>query len=440
MSLFSTLSTAASGLGIAGTRLSVIGDNIANINTIGFKSARPQFADLVARDSMGLSGPSQIGTGGATDTVSVQFGQGAITESENALDIAISGNGFFTVSDTSHEFDYYTRDGQFFIDDSGFIVNAGGYRLQGYNATDGALTTIVSDLKIESEALDQRATTELEMKAILSADADFSTAPISSGTFTLDGNTDTIDDAAQGADFATSVTVYDSLGTAHDMTILYERESATDWGWYAIVDGGEIGETEGMAFQVSGGSLSFDSDGNLSTFTQTDTSATTPWNFTGADDFAMDFEFGVDGGGLDNDGSVRAIAGPSAVTSVSQDGYGTGDLIQLSVDQEGIISGSYTNGEDLVLGQFVLADFPSYLGLKRTGHNLFQATTNSGDPAIGAPATGSRGSLIAFALEQSNVDLEDEFVDMIQSQRTYQANARVITTTDGTLQELVQLL
>jgi flagellar hook protein FlgE len=440
MSLFSTLSTAASGLGIAGTRLSVIGDNIANINTIGFKSARPQFADLVARDSMGLSGPSQIGTGGAVDTVSIQFGQGAITESENALDVAISGNGFYTVSDTSDDFDYYTRDGQFFVDDSGHIVNAGGYRVQGYNATDGTLTTIVDDLQIDSEALAQRASSKLEMAAILSADTDFSDTPISSGTFTLDGNTDTIDDAAQGADFATSVTIYDSLGTAHDATVLFERESATEWGWYAIVDGGEVGETEGMAFRISGGALTFGTDGELDTFTQTDVSAATPWNFTGADDLGIEFDFGVDTTGDENGGSLRAVSGPSAVSSVSQDGYGTGDLIQISVDQAGIIQGTYTNGEDLTLGQLVLADFPSYLGLKRTGHNLFQATTDSGDPAIGAPGSGPRGSLISFALEQSNVDLEDEFVDMIQSQRTYQANARVITTTDGTLQELVQLL
>jgi len=440
MSLFSTLSTAASGLGIAGTRLSVIGDNIANINTIGFKSARPQFADLVARDSMGLSGPSQIGTGGATDTVSIQFGQGAITESENALDVAISGNGFYTVSDTNHEFDYYTRDGQFFIDSSGFIVNAGGYRLQGYNAEEDQLTTIVDDLRVNTESLAQQATSELAMTAILSSDSEFDTTPISSGTFTFDGNTDTITDAAQGADFATSITIYDSLGAAHDLTLLYERESATDWGWYAIVDGGEVGETDGMAFQVSSGSLTFDGAGDMSSFSQIDVSATTPWNFEGADDLSITFEFGVDGTGDENGGSVRAVSGPSAVTSVAQDGYSTGDLIQMSVDQDGIISGTYTNGEDLTLGQIVLADFPSYLGLKRTGHNLFQATNESGQAAVGAPGTGPRGSLIAFALEHSNVDLENEFVDMIHSQRTYQANARVITTTDGTLQELVQLL
>ncbi len=440
MSLFSTLSTAASGLGIAGTRLSVIGDNIANINTVGFKSSRPQFADLVARDSMGLAGPSQIGTGGATDTVSIQFGQGAITESENALDMAISGNGFFQVRDEDHEFAYYTRDGQFFIDEEGLLVNAGGFRLQGYNATDGNLQTVVSDLEVDTAALTQTETTQLAMSAILSADADFGTTPIGSGSFTLDGNTDTVDDVAQGADFATSVTVYDSLGTAHDVTLVFERETAGDWGYYALVDGGEVGETEGMAFQISSGSLQFDGDGVMTSFTQTDVSAVSPWNFQGADDFAMDLEFGLDASGLEIDGNLRSVSGQSAVTSVSQDGYGTGDLIQLHVDQEGLVKGTYTNGEQLTLGQVVLADFPSNLGLKRVGHNLYQATNESGDPAVGAPSSGSRGSLISFALEQSNVDLEDEFVDMIQSQRTYQANARVITTTDGTLQELVQLL
>ena len=128
------------------------------------------------------------------------------------------------------------------------------------------------------------------------------------------------------------------------------------------------------------------------------------------------------------------------MTGVIQDGYGSGDLIQLNVDQNGNLKGTYTNGEDILLGQVALAEFPSYAGLKRVGRNLYQSTQLAGDPAVGTPGTGTRGNLISFALEQANVDLEDQFVDMIQSQRTYQANARVITTTDGTLQELVQLL
>jgi flagellar hook protein FlgE len=425
---------------MAGTKLAVIGDNIANINTIGFKGARAQFADLVARDSMGLSGPTQIGTGGATDTVNTLFGQGSITESANALDLAISGNGFFQLSPSDEAGNMYTRDGQFYLDEKGFIVSAGGMRLQGYNADDNQLSTIVTDLHVDGSALQQSATTSMELTSILSTEADFSSTPIFSGGFTLDGNTDTIDDVAAASDFATSITVYDSLGTPHSATVCFERQTASEWGWYAIVDGGEVGETEGAAFQIASGSMSFDADGELNSFTQINTSATLPWNFTGADDQDIEFDFGIDSSGVPTDGDVRAISGPSAVTAVIQDGFGTGDLIQMTVDQNGNLRGTYTNGEDVLLGQVALAEFPSYTGLKRVGRNLYQSTQLAGDPAVGTPGTGTRGNLISFALEQANVDLEDQFVDMIQSQRTYQANARVITTTDGTLQELVQLL
>ena len=440
MSLFSTLSTASSGLSMAGTKLAVIGDNIANINTIGFKGARAQFADLVARDSMGLSGPTQIGTGGATDTVTQLFGQGSITESANALDLAISGNGFFMLKDPSEQGALYTRDGQFYMDEGGYIVSASGARLQGFNAEDNQLSTIVTDIQVDRAALQQAQTTELDLTATLSTEADFSTTPILSGSFTLDGNNDSIDDVAAASDFATSITVYDSLGGPHSVTICFERQSSSDWGWTAVVDGGEVGESDGLAFEISSGSLTFDGDGELTSFTQVNTSTSSPWNFTGAEDQDIEFNFGIDGSGVENDGDVRAISGPSAITAVIQDGYGSGDLIQMTVDENGNVRGTYTNGEDILLGQVALSEFPSYQGLKRVGRNLYQSTQLAGDPAVGTPGTGTRGNLISFALEQANVDLEDQFVDMIQSQRTYQANARVITTTDGTLQELVQLL
>ena len=440
MSLFSTLSTASSGLSMAGTKLAVIGDNIANINTIGFKGARAQFADLVARDSMGLSGPTQIGTGGATDTVTQLFGQGSITESANALDLAISGNGFFMLKDPAEQGALYTRDGQFYMDEGGYIVSASGARLQGFNAEDNQLSTIVTDIQVDRAALQQAQTTELDLTATLSTEADFSTTPILSGSFTLDGNNDSIDDVAAASDFATSITVYDSLGGPHSVTICFERQSSSDWGWTAVVDGGEVGESDGLAFEISSGSLTFDGDGELTSFTQVNTSTSSPWNFTGAEDQDIEFNFGIDGSGVENDGDVRAISGPSAITAVIQDGYGSGDLIQMTVDENGNVRGTYTNGEDILLGQVALSEFPSYQGLKRVGRNLYQSTQLAGDPAVGTPGTGTRGNLISFALEQANVDLEDQFVDMIQSQRTYQANARVITTTDGTLQELVQLL
>ena len=323
----------------------------------------------------------------------------------------------------------------------GYIVSASGARLQGFNAEDNQLSTIVTDIQVDRAALQQQAqTTELDLTATLSTEADFSTTPILSGSFTLDGNNDSIDDVAAASDFATSITVYDSLGGPHSVTICFERQSSSDWGWTAVVDGGEVGESDGLAFEISSGSLTFDGDGELTSFTQVNTSTSSPWNFTGAEDQDIEFNFGIDGSGVENDGDVRAISGPSAITAVIQDGYGSGDLIQMTVDENGNVRGTYTNGEDILLGQVALSEFPSYQGLKRVGRNLYQSTQLAGDPAVGTPGTGTRGNLISFALEQANVDLEDQFVDMIQSQRTYQANARVITTTDGTLQELVQLL
>ena len=298
----------------------------------------------------------------------------------------------------------------------------------------------MTDIQVDRAALQQAQTTELDLTATLSTEADFSTTPILSVPSTLDGNNDSIDDVAAASDFATSITVYDSLGGPHSVTICFERQSSSDWGWTAVVDGGEVGESDGLAFEISSGSLTFDGDGELTSFTQVNTSTSSPWNFTGAEDQDIEFNFGIDGSGVENDGDVRAISGPSAITAVIQDGYGSGDLIQMTVDENGNVRGTYTNGEDILLGQVALSEFPSYQGLKRVGRNLYQSTQLAGDPAVGTPGTGTRGNLISFALEQANVDLEDQFVDMIQSQRTYQANARVITTTDGTLQELVQLL
>ena len=134
------------------------------------------------------------------------------------------------------------------------------------------------------------------------------------------------------------------------MTICFERQSSSDWGWTAVVDGGEVGETDGLAFEISSGSLTFDGDGELTSFTQVNTSTSSPWNFTGAEDQDIEFNFGIDGSGVENDGNIRAISGPSAITAVIQDGYGSGDLIQMTVDENGNVRGTYTNGEDILLG------------------------------------------------------------------------------------------
>lgn len=444
MSLFSTMNTATSGLGASSTRLGVIGNNIANLNTTAYKSARAEFSDMLPQDVYGQSGPSQLGKGTQLSTLTILFGQGSIDASENALDMAISGEGFFVVNDGVAN--YYTRAGEFYLDDAGYIVNSTGLVLQGYSATDGTLGATVGDLQVDLNPLAPVATSEITLTANLSAESDYATTPVAALNLTT-GTGDTLEDAADAGDFATSVTVYDSLGVPHAVTVVYERTAANDWSWYAVVDAGEVDITSlggpgtpGAAFQIASGTLTFDTDGNLTTFTQTDTSGVDPWAFEAATAQDFVFDFGVDTTGAITDGRVRMHNGASNVSAVSQDGYPVGSLQNISVDTDGTVYGSYTNGEELILGQVVLARFPSNGGLERTGGNLFRETLDSGSPAIGAPDTGGRGVVQGGALERSNVDLEDEFVDMITAQRSYQANARVIDTANQTLQELVNLV
>ena len=445
MSLFSTMNTSASGLGVSSSSMAVIGDNIANLNTAGYKGSRAEFSDFMPNDVSGMAGPTSIGTGANLNTVATLFGQGSIESSANALDMAISGQGFFCLSDGTS--DYYSRAGSFYVDDEGYVVNAQGLSLQGYQANDGVLGSTVGDLQVDTGSVQPSQSTEMDLTAVLSADADFSDTPIGSGTLDITSGTgDTLEDAADAADFATSITVYDSLGAAHEVTVLFERTGSGDWSWYAVVDAGEVTDstgaalTSGAAFTISSGTCTFDSNGELSAFTQTDTSLTNAWNYTAAAANDLTFNFGLDAAGAATDGQVRMLSGDSAVSAVSQDGYPTGELSTLAVDADGVVTGYYTNGQEYQLGQVVLAQFSGQAGLERLGNTLFRATVGSGNPAIGAPDTGGRGSIVGNALEQSNVDLESEFVEMITAQRTYQANARMVNAASDTLQELVQLV
>jgi flagellar hook protein FlgE len=377
------------------------------------------------------------------ESISTQFQQGSIDQSTNALDLAISGDGFFVVSDEVS--DYYSRAGSFFLDAEGFVVSPQQLNLQGYNATDGVLGATLGDLQIDLDPIAPADTQAVTLTANLSAEADFATTPVSALVF--DGNTDTLEDGADASDFASSVTVYDSLGVAHQITLVFERTATNDWDWYALADASDItstslptGGTAGNAYQIAGGTLNFDTDGNLTTFTETLTSATDPWSFDGASAGDYSWELGVDAAGVTNDGRLRMHNGDSNVSAISQDGFPTGSLTSLSVDTDGVVYGEYSNGEEFIMGQVLLARFQSNQGLERIGNNLYRETGASESPAIGVADTGGRGSIAGNALEQSNVDLEDEFVSMITAQRTFQANARVVNTANDTLQELVNLV
>lgn len=446
MSLFSTLNTGASGLGVASVGLSIAGDNIANIGTVGYKQTRATFADFLPQDVFGLAGTGQVGTGAATNHVATLFGQGTLEASSSALDMAISGNGFFVVSGGQQ--DYFTRAGEFYLDDAGYVVTASGLNLQGYTAQDGSLSPTIGDLQIGDRTLPGTATTEIELTAQLSAETEAGTDLAAMDFFGTGTGANTLVEAGDASDFSTSVTVYDSLGVGHEVTVLFERTSDAQWTWRAVADASEVydgtgaafSSEEGYAFEVATGTVDFDTDGNVAAFTQTDTSATTPWTFYGASASALTFDFGMDAAGAATDGALTMAGSESSVSSIAQDGMSTGTLSSLAVDSDGTITGTYSNGEDLVLGKVALASFRAESGLERLGGTLFAATAASGEAAVGAAGTGGRGSISGSALEKSNVELEDQFVAMITAQRAYQASAKVVTAADESLQTLVNLL
>ncbi|MDP2308296.1 MAG: flagellar hook-basal body complex protein, partial [Pseudomonadota bacterium] len=367
MSLFSTLNTGASGLGVASMGLAVAGDNIANIGTTGYKQTRATFADFMPQDSFGLSGVGKLGSGAATNRLSTLFGQGTVEGSDSSLDMAINGSGFFVVNDGDQS--YYSRSGEFFLDNSGYVVSPSGLRLQGYTGTDGALSPAVGDLRVDDSTIPGAATTAVTLDALLSAETEVGSDLAAIDLFGSGAGANTLAEAGAAADFSTSVTVYDSLGVGHEVTVLFERGATSDWSWRAVADASEATDStgvpfsseDGYGFEMASGTVTFDTSGQASGFTQTD--STTPWTFAGADPTTLAFDFGIDPAGVASDGAVRMAGSESSVTAISQDGMSTGTLSSLSVDQDGVITGSYPNGEELALGQVVLANFASDSGL-----------------------------------------------------------------------------
>jgi flagellar hook protein FlgE len=446
MSLFSTMNTGASGLGVSSTYLQVIGDNIANINTIGFKGSRASFADFIPQHVFGMAGGGQIGTGAVTNNVQTLFGGGSIEATSEATDMAINGNGFFVVNDGRQS--YYTRAGTFGFDDDGYLVAPGGFRVQGYSGEAGTLSSVVGDIQRDQLTVPAEATSTLTIDANLSAEVEVGTELAALDFYGTGAGSSTLTDAASAADFSTSATVYDSLGVAHEVTVLFERSGTNGWTWRAVTDASQVYDSTGTAvssdsdaaFEIAQGTLTFDSEGALTGFTQTDTSDTNTWTFGGSDTPGLSFDFGLDEAGAVTDGSIAMSGDESSVSNIDQDGYAQGDYDSVAVGDDGSIVVTYTNGQELTIGQVALATFASPQSLDRIGGTLFTTTPGSGDPAIGVAGSGGRGAIQGGALERSNVDLEAEFVAMITAQRSYQANSRVISTANETLASLMQLI
>jgi len=438
VSLFNTLKVGASGLGTSSLSLSVVGDNIANLNTVGFKRNQALFADMLPVGIGTLAGPAQLGAGAQTGSLRTHFEQGLLQNTGGVLDMAINGGGFFQVSNGGETM--YTRDGSFLLDQDDYLVTSAGHRVQGYGATNGITASTPGDIQLDLGQFEPQASTGITLDANLDPDANDATALATLiGAGGLDGATTTMHQMAALDDvYQTSATVFDSLGRPHDVVVAFEKNGGT-WTWTAYTDAGDTvingaAGTDGNAFAIASGTAEFDADGNLQNWTETPTA--TAWNFQGADVMTFDLRTGFG----TEDGSLTSLDGPSTVLGASQDGYGVGDLANLRVEADGSIVGSYTNGQERTLGQVGVATVAAEQGLQRMGGNLFRTTSASGEATMDKAGTGGRGEIQGFSLEGSNVSLEDEFVAMIQAQRSYQGNAATVRTSNETLQTLVNLV
>ena len=430
MAIFGALGTARSGLAATGAALSVIGNNIANVNTVGFKSSRADFADLLSAQGGGNAG--KIGLGTRIGSVSASFTQGNIENTGRPTDLAIEGNGFFVVK--SGDADLYTRAGNFRLDSAGRLVTSQGLPVQGRVLNDlGVAVDPPTDIAVTSASSQPLATTGVQLKSNLRADAELVVGGFDGTTF---------DTAYATSNFTTSSNVFDSLGAKHTLNFFFTRTGANAWDYSVGVDAGDTGGTAGDLQILGTGSLSFNTDGSLAADPSTPSVAVT---FNGAAAQTITLGFGTPnpdpvanpGDGVDG---VTQFAAPSAVGSLSQNGFPAGQLLSLEVNEAGVVTGVFDNGQTRPLFQLALANFVAPDGLTPLGNGLFRESIDSGSPAIGTPQAGGLGSIVAGAVELSNVDLSKEFIDLISTQRSFQANARVITSSDTLLNDLVNIV
>ncbi|MDG1066304.1 MAG: flagellar hook protein FlgE [Luminiphilus sp.] len=406
-------STAISGIKAAQANLDVISNNIANASTVGFKASRAQFAEIYASS---VSGGSNAGQGVELTEIRAEFSQGSLDFTGSGLDLAISGNGFFIVSnDGASE---YTRAGSFQVDRDGYLTNEAGNRLQGYQGnTDGVITGELGDLFIDTTLVDPKVTSKVTITSNLdSRQAAPTTTPFASTDPTSYNST-------------TSSTIYDSLGNSHVLQLYYVKTAtANTWDVYTSVDGG----TPPAATQIS-----FDPDGTLAAASANSIAITTPaaelLSASGVATGAADLTYAVD------ILATTQLGSDFSVNSTIQDGYGAGQLISFEFDDSGTAFARYTNGQSRAIGQVALASFRNNNGLQSVGGSNYVESFGSGGPNIGVPGNSGRGDIQSSAVEQANVDITQELVNLIVAQRNFQANAQVISTEDQATQAVINL-
>ncbi|MEP1740023.1 MAG: flagellar hook protein FlgE [Kangiellaceae bacterium] len=427
-----SFNTALSGLNAAQAELNVTSNNIANVGTTGFKGSRAEFADIFATSSFGSSGTA-IGNGTLLANVAQQFGQGNLEFTANTLDLAVSGEGFFILSPSeTNANNLFTRNGEFGVDNNGFVVNNAGARLQVFPVnTDGTVTaTSISStipLQLPQTAGVPTTTSLVDIGVNLPANA-----------AVLDPN---LFDPLQASTFtqSTSLTVFDSLGESHVVTAYYVKTGANTWGtYYNTTD--DAGAT--LALDIAGGTAGAGGQlYNSMTFTNAgvfqasvpDPITTTAIDFGNGSNAAGTLTFNYAGNG------TTQFSSPFTVNVLEQNGFPIGRLTGVEISDTGVVRANFSNGQSTALGKIALARFQNAQGLAQKGNNSWEDTTDSGTPLVGEAVTSSFGQIRSGAIEVSNVDLTAELVNLISAQRNFQANAKSIETNNTITQAIINI-
>lgn len=398
-----------SGLNIAAKNLDAIGNNVANASTIGYKAARAEFADVFANSLAGGAGV-QIGIGAQVAAVRQQFSQGNIVTTSNPLDVAINGAGFYRLSTNGTI--SYARNGQFSLDRDGYIVTNSGARLTGYpaDANGQIVTSTPIDLQVSLANIAPRATTDARVAINLDSRENVPAAAFSIADPTSYNS-------------STAMTVYDSQGNAHTLTLYFRKSAANTWDVYGAADGAVLNGAAPLGTMNFGGNGLLAGNVTMNVSIPLTNGAATPLAFPLTFPVSDMTQFGVN----------------FSVSQLQQDGFTTGRLAGFAIGSDGVILGRYTNGQTRAQGQIVLANFINPQGLVALGGNEWAETSESGQPLVATPGSGNLGTLQSGALEEANVDLTEELVKMITAQRVYQANAQTIRTQDQVMQTIVNL-
>lgn len=424
MGILRSFTIGVSGLNASGQGMGVIGDNIANAGTNGFKSSRAEFQDVLAVSLKGIEGGDQFGAGTKLGHIKPVMTQGDITRTESNTDLALSGDGMFVIDAPAGR--TFSRDGSFHFDKEGQLTTMDGYKVMGFQADEsGKMLNKIDAIKLGNTTIAAKGSKEVVMSMNLDSRMN-----------KMEFN---IENPEKTSNFSNSMTIYDNIGTARTVTAYYNKTDNNTWEYHIAADGKDVegGKPDTMYEQASG-TLIFNDKGQL----EEEKTGKNSFNFNkgAAKDQKITFNWGpsIKEGGTGLDASTQ-YGSDSAIARHTQDGSSAATLTSLSFNDKGILTANYNNGETRDIAQVAVAKFENNEGLFKIGKNLFKESKSSGQAALGKPGESGRGEVLSKSVELSNVDIANEFVNLMTAQRNFQANAKTLTTADQMLQEVLQI-